>query len=237
MVEPDATERNPVQANDYEAFNEPARSKWGVYGLAVAAVAAGAWLVLRAAVPAGEPAALPPIVAAAAPAQTAPAEVAGEEGPIAVVNDVTAETPHAEFASAELPSKTNKPAEPAHVEAAPPAPVAAAPAPAPEAAGPTWTPHVVTVGDKAQVSVPISGSTKTLSRFLLDSPPGLAVDLPDATTLVSLRSYLLHDPAFYSLWVRKHPNGKGLQVRLHVTKGVHVGAEVVDGNLRFKRKD
>jgi hypothetical protein len=81
--------------------------------------------------------------------------------------------------------------------------------------------------------VPITGA-KNLTTFSMSDPPGLAVDLPKGKTEIPLRSYLLHDNAFRSLWVRARPQG-GLQIRLHVNPGVHVIAEAVDGGLRFKR--
>lgn len=244
-VEHDATERNVSPDTAFDGSTEPARGKVGVLTLGAAAVGVAVWALLRAAAPTSvEPA---PVVTVTT--EPAPVAAPAEPEPIVAAAPVPtaaepAEAAHPEFVSAELAGKAEKTAEAPQAEPAPVAPTAHSAAPAAvappiaaEPAGPTWLPHVVTVGDRPQVVVPLQGSGKGISRFLLDSPPGLAVDLPEASTLVPLRSYLLHDPSFYSLWVRKNPNGKGLQIRLHVTKGIKVGADVVDGNLRFRRKE
>ena len=241
-LEPDVTERNPVAEPVVDGDRRLRTVRMIAFGTVAFAIAL--WATLRSDAPRpAEPVALEaaaPVAVAAAPeeAEVAPAPSAREE-------NIAAESPHAEFASAELKHKGPKPAE-VPVETAPHvAPVAAAamPAAAPhvaptaDASGPGWLPQVVTVGDQQQLTVPLGGTGKGITRFLLDSPPGIAVDLPAAFPVVPMKSYLLHDPAFYSLWIRKQPNGNGLQIRLHVTKGVHVSAEIVDGKLRFKRKD
>ena len=102
------------------------------------------------------------------------------------------------------------------------------------AVGTGWRPLVTTVGGNAAITIPLTGAGKNLSTFVMSDPPGLAVDLPKGRTEVALKSYLFHDGAFRSLWVRSRPAG-GLQIRLHVVPGVHVAVESVEGGIRFRR--
>ncbi len=130
---------------------------------------------------------------------------------------------------------------------APVAPVAMTPAPVPAVAAPEhtdaasatpgiWHPNIVTNGGQASITIPLTGVTKPLNTFTMSDPPGLAVDLPKGKTAVALRSYLLHEGGFRSIWVRTRPTGPGLQIRLHYAKGTHVSAEAVDGGLRFRTR-
>ncbi len=239
-MEPEVTERNPVPALAVDG--DARRSTVRMFALGAVAVAIGVWAVMHAQAPA--PVAIETAAPVVAPAPAANV-IAVEPAAPAPTENVAADTSHAEFASVEL--KHKGPSAEVAIETAAPAvvPVVAVPvitaaahvAPTADTSGPGWLPHVVTVGDTQQLTVPLGGTGKGISRFLLDSPPGIAVDLPTAFPVVPMKSYLLHDPAFYSLWIRKQPNGNGLQIRLHVTKGVHVSADIVDGKLRFKRKD
>jgi Tfp pilus assembly protein PilZ len=130
-------------------------------------------------------------------------------------------------------------APPAPVAMTPPAPVQAVAAPehttdAASAKPSVWQPNVVMNAGQASITIPLTGLTKPLTTFTMSDPPGLAVDLPKGKTAVALRSYLLHDGGFRSVWVRTRPTGPGLQIRLHYAKGTHVSAEAVEGGLRFR---
>jgi len=171
-------------------------------------------------------------------------------GPTPTVAPTPTPTP-AEEAKVEVTTVPTPASTPAPVVAAPAeapaAPVAMTPTPAPvppvaaaehaDAASTTpgaWHPNVVMNGSQASITIPLTGVTKPLNTFTMSDPPGLAVDLPKGKTAVALRSYLLHDGGFRSVWVRTRPTGPGLQIRLHYAKGTHVSAEAVEGGLRFR---
>ena len=221
--DPEPTERNAVPFVDDVDAERPKGVSKSTLALAGLAVAVGAWAILRVGFPAGEHPEPLPVVTVTTTAGHVDTSAASAR------TEVAAATRGPSEVADEAPSVT--------APAVAAAPVAAMTPPVPAVvAGPSWLPRVVNPGDTQQLLVPLTGNTKNVSRFVLDSPAGLAVNLPDANTLVPVRSYLLHDPAFYSLWVRRMPEG-GLQIRLHVTKGVHISADIYEGNLRFRRKD
>ncbi len=119
------------------------------------------------------------------------------------------------------------------------APVAApvpAPVPVPVTTpGADWKPTILFADGQPTIAVPFTGSSKGHETFSLDNPPGIFIDLPAGKAAVPMRSYLLHDNSFRSLWVRVRPKG-GLQVRLHVAKGTQVSVDVSDGMLHFRKK-
>jgi Tfp pilus assembly protein PilZ len=144
--------------------------------------------------------------------------------------------------AATVPAPTPVIAAPAE---APLAPIAMTPSPAPVVAAPehtdaafatpgVWHPNIVMNGGQASITIPLTGAAKPLATFTMSDPPGLAIDLPKGKTTVALRSYLLHEGGFRSIWVRTRPTGPGLQIRLHYAKGMHVSAETVDGGVRFR---
>ncbi len=184
---------------------------------------------------AAEPAAVdePAEPAAAEPIRLAPIQIEATRGEPASADEPPL-NPHANpVASGEHPAEAAEPAhvvEPIHVAAA-----AVARAPEPRAASlAAWRPEVKPLGGAATVFVPVSG-TRGMTTFQMSDPPGIAIDLPHGRAEIPLRSQLLHDDALRSLWVRARPTG-GIQIRLHVAPGVHVGVDAVDGGVRFRKK-
>jgi Tfp pilus assembly protein PilZ len=232
IVDPEPTQRTPHAMWQEPSSNvseetahiaprskAPGTGRWFVGAMLVLIGASVVWLMTG-----------PTPTVAPAP-QPAPAEAAKpEEAKVEVTTVPTTMPAPVELAKAVV---TTPP------EATPaPAPIAAMPAPAPApvaASTPSaWQPNVVLNGNQASLTIPVTGAVKPLSTFTMSDPPGLAVDLPRGKTAVTLRSYLLHDGGFRSIWVRTRPTGAGLQIRLHYAKGTHVSAEPVEGGLRFR---
>ncbi len=229
LIEAENTERTPLVIEP--PMMEPVlpqRSSWLRATLTVAAsVLLVSLIVLRVGFPASDT--VPPLPAA-------PQAVAAAQAPAAVEAPAAAEAP----ATAEVPAAAEAPAPaPARPAAAPiaAAPIAAAPPVAipPSATPGEWKPSLTSYQGQPAIIVPVSGSMKGHETFSLDDPPGIFMDLPAGKSAVPMKSYLLHSDDFRSLWVRVRPKG-GLQVRLHVAKGVQVAVDVLDGALRFRKK-
>jgi hypothetical protein len=239
-VEPDPTLRTPHAlwteppprgpVSETLLLPRPATLGRGRFFVAASLFCLGAvvvWLMTGRATP--EPAPVAEIAAPPVqPEEAKPAEAKVELTTVPTTAETTATaTPATPSAATPLfpapPAATASPAaEPTHV------------ARAPISDGP-WHPMVTTGGGRDTLVVPLSGGQKPLATFTMSDPPGLAVDLPHGKTTVPLRSYLIHDSSFRSVWVRARPEG-GLQIRLHYAKGTHVSAELVDGGLRFRSR-
>ena len=225
-IDPEPTERTVlVRPSEYPGRPRH-RRRWGL-PIALGATAVLALVLLmqapRPPAPRGDEAqvevttvpTLPPAAPVAAPLAEAPAPHAvapPTEPPLANVPVLSPEHP------AEPDAEPESESSPAQAK--------------PEATA-AWHPQIAMLDGTATITVPVTG-TRGLSTFSMSDPPGIGIDLPHGKTEVPLRSYLLHDPSFSSLWLRTRPQG-GLQIRLHVARGVHVAAEPIEGGLRLRR--
>lgn len=221
----DHTERTVVEESGTPESRPATRPFWPF--AAVAGVVLIGLVVMLAGSPAPALAPAPAAGAAAAPALApapAPAPAPAVEAPAPVVAPAAAAEPLATAPAAVIAATTPVVATPVK-----------APVKSPVVADGPWHPAVTELGGRAAVIVPLGGKTDGMTHFDLDRPQGIAINLPHARAATPLKSWLLHHPAFDSLWIRAMPTG-GLQVRLHVHNGVKVKAELEDGALRIVRQ-
>lgn len=104
--------------------------------------------------------------------------------------------------------------------------------PVPEgSAGPT----AFQEGEELVAEVPFEGSTEGMTHYPLAQPRGIAVNLPNARSVLALGRHSVMNDGVRWVWIRNHERG-GIQVRFTLayrTPEVR-GVEVVDGRIRLR---
>jgi hypothetical protein len=83
--------------------------------------------------------------------------------------------------------------------------------------------------------VPFEGSSAGMTHYPLAEPHGVAVNLPNARSVLALGRHTLMNQGVRWVWIRRYERG-GIQVRFTLAYRTPevVGVEVTDGAIRLR---
>jgi hypothetical protein len=101
----------------------------------------------------------------------------------------------------------------------------------PDAPGPTLQRE----GDELVQIVPFEGSTEGMSQYPLAEPRGIAVNLPNARSVLPLGRHSVMNEGVRWVWIRRYERG-GIQVRFTLAWRTPeiLGVDVADGAIRLR---